>query len=392
MLPVSETAFWICFLIVFYTYAGYPLLLLFLVLIKKLISPGRSSYINIYDPVTFVVAAYNEEDILEEKIKNCLSLNYPVDKIKFLFITDGSSDNTSNILKKYPSIIHLHENERKGKLAAINRAIQFVDTDFVIFSDANTMLNRQSISKVISHYADNKVGAVAGEKKIVTADEGSVSKGEGLYWRYESFIKKLDSRLYTVVGAAGELFSVRTALYTTLPEHIIIEDFVQSLMINMKGFVVRYEPGAYSEERASVSVKDEMERKIRIAAGGFQAIAFLKKLFNVFRNPVLSFQYISHRVLRWTLCPVALVLLFFSSVGAWNTGNSPVYGYFTVLQTVFYLMALVGWLIARKNRHPGVFYLPFYFAFMNLCVFAGFKRYLSGKQEVIWKKALRHKI
>lgn len=392
MLPVSETAFWICFLIVFYTYAGYPLLLLILVLIKKLISPGRSSYINIYDPVTFVVAAYNEEDILEEKIKNCLSLNYPVDKIKFLFITDGSSDNTSNILKKYPSIIHLHENERKGKLAAINRAIQFVDTDFVIFSDANTMLNRQSISKIISHYADNKVGAVAGEKKIVTADEGSVSKGEGLYWRYESFIKKLDSRLYTVVGAAGELFSVRTALYTTLPEHIIIEDFVQSLMINMKGFVVRYEPGAYSEERASVSVKDEMERKIRIAAGGFQAIAFLKKLFNVFRNPVLSFQYISHRVLRWTLCPVALVLLFFSSVGAWNTGNSPVYGYFTVLQTVFYLMALVGWLIARKNRHPGVFYLPFYFAFMNLCVFAGFKRYLSGKQEVIWKKALRHKI
>ena len=121
-------------------------------------------------------------------------------------------------------------------------------------------------------------------------------------------------------------------------------------------------------------------------------MVFLKKLFNVFKYPVLSFQFISHRVLRWTLCPVALVLLFFSSWVAWQSGNSLFYGYFSVLQAIFYLMALAGWLLARENRHPGVFYLPFYFVFMNFCVFAGFKRYLTGKQDVKWRKALRHKI
>lgn len=392
MLPVSETVFWICFLIVFYTYAGYPLLLSVLVFLKKVISPPLSSYINIYDTVTFVVAAYNEEDILEEKIKNCFSLDYPADKIKFLFITDGSDDNTSTILKKYPSILHLHENERKGKLSAMNRAMQLVDTDFVIFSDANAMLNRESIKKIMAHYADKNVGAVSGEKKIVNAANGSVSEGEGLYWRYESFVKRLDSRLYTIVGAAGELFSMRSALYTSLPGHLILDDFVQSLTVCLKGYVVRYEPGAYTEETASVSVKDEMERKIRISAGGFQAMVFLKKLFNVFNHPLLSFQFISHRVLRWTLCPIALVFLFFSSWVAWTSGSSRFYGYFGVLQGIFYLMALTGWLMARTNRHPGVFYLPFYFVFMNFCVFAGFKRYLTGKHDVIWRKALRQKI
>jgi poly-beta-1,6-N-acetyl-D-glucosamine synthase len=392
MLSAAETAFWICFFIIFYTYAGYPLILWLLVFIKKLLSRRKPSDTNICSPVTFVVAAYNEQDIIEEKIKNCFSLNYPVDKIKFLFITDGSDDNTVNILKKYPAIVHLHQNERKGKLAAMNRAMQYVDTDFVIFSDANTMLNREGISKIISHYADKKVGAVAGEKKVVTTEEEAVSKGEGLYWRYESLIKKLDSDLYTVVGAAGELFSLRSALYTKLPENIIIEDFVQSLMICLKGFVVRYEPGAFSEEKASVSLKDELERKIRISAGGFQAMISLKKLFNIFGNPVLWFQYISHRVLRWTLCPVALLLLFISSMIAWKTSNSPFYGYFAVLQAAFYLMALLGWQIARKNRHPGVFYLPFYFVFMNFCVFMGFKRFLTGNQASIWRKALRHKI
>ena len=226
MLPVSETVFWICFFIVFYTYAGYPLLLAVLVFLKNIVSSRQPTYINIYDPVTFIVAAYNEEDILEEKIKNCFSLDYPADKIKFLFITDGSNDNTSNILKRYPSVLHLHENERKGKLSAMNRAMQLVDTDFVIFSDANTMLNRNSIMKMMAHYADKKVGAVSGEKKILTAARGSVSDGEGFYWRYESFIKNLDSQLYTIVGAAGELFSLRSVLYTTLPGHLILDDFV----------------------------------------------------------------------------------------------------------------------------------------------------------------------
>ena len=391
MLPVTETVFWICLFIVFYTYAGYPLLLLVLVFIKKILVPQRTSPDNIYMPVTLVVAAYNEEEIIEEKIKNSFELDYPPEMIRFIFISDGSDDNTASLIKKYPSILHLHEPERKGKLAAMNRAMQFVKTGYVVFSDANTMLNKESIIKIMWHYVDKKVGGVAGEKKIISSDNGTVARGEGLYWKYESFIKNLDSRLYTIVGAAGELFSIRSNLYSILPEHIIIEDFVQSLTLCSKGYVVRYEPQAYSREWASGSVKDEMERKIRISAGGFQAMVFLKKLFNVFRYPVLSFQYISHRVLRWTLCPVALILLFITSAVLFCYGQSVLFGYFTILQVVFYLMALLGWLMARRNLHPGLFYLPFFFVFMNFCVFAGFARYIAGKQEATWKKAVRER-
>ena len=229
MLPVSETVFWICFFIIFYTYAGYPLLLQTLVLIKNLLTPEKKPRNNIYVPVTLIVAAYNEEEMIQEKINNCFTLDYPADKIKFIFITDGSTDKTASIIKKYPIIIHLHENERKGKLAAMNRAMQFVETEIVIFNDANTLLNRESIGRIVAHYSDEKVGGVSGEKKILQSANDVVEKGEGLYWKYESFLKHLDSRLYTIVGAAGELFSLRSALYTSLPGNIIIEDFVQSL-------------------------------------------------------------------------------------------------------------------------------------------------------------------
>jgi cellulose synthase/poly-beta-1,6-N-acetylglucosamine synthase-like glycosyltransferase len=387
MLPFTETVFWICFFIVFYTYVGYPLLLQILVFLKNIISPERP-YNNIYIPVTLVVAAYNEEQVIKAKIENCLLLNYPADLIKFVFITDGSDDNTTAILKEYPGIIHLHQNERRGKLAAMNRAVQHVDTDIVIFSDANTMLNRDSIAKMVIHYSDAKVGGVSGEKRIMSDNDDAIAKGEGLYWRYESWIKRLDSRLYTIVGAAGELFSVRKNLYTTLPENIIIEDFVQSLLICARGYVVRYEPGAFSLEKASASLDDERERKIRIAAGGFQAMAYLKKLLNVARFPVLSFQYISHRVLRWTLCPIALVLMLVSST-LLATAGWHLFLYISIGYAIFCLAAAAGWLLVRKNIEARVFYIPFYFVFMNLCVFAGFGRILSRRQAAIWKKAER---
>jgi biofilm PGA synthesis N-glycosyltransferase PgaC len=391
MVPASETVFWICFIIIFYTYAGYPLLLLFLVFIKKMIHPEKPVAQAIYMPVTVVVAAYNEEDIIEEKITNCLALNYPADKIQFIFITDGSDDNTSALIKKYDVIRHLHNDERRGKLAALNRVMEHVKTEIVIFSDANTFMHPDSITRIITHYSDKKVGGVAGEKKI-SPEAGGLAKGEGLYWKYESFIKNLDSQLYTTVGAAGELFSMRTALYKPLRENIIIEDFVQSLMLCEAGYVVKYEPAAFTEEHASIRLTDEMERKIRISAGGFQAIVLLKSLFNVFRHPVLSFQYISHRVLRWTLCPLALIGLYISSIILWTTVNDPFFTFFAVAQTVFYLVAFTGWMIARANLHPGPLYLPFYFVFMNMCVFAGFTRFVEGKQQAMWRKALRSKI
>lgn len=383
MIPFTETLFWSALIIILYTYAGYPVLLLILVSLKKIFSTRGKATDAANQPVTLVVAAYNEELVITEKINNCLSLDYPADLLKFIFVTDGSTDQTTAIVQQHPQILHLHQAEREGKLAAVNRAMDHVTTGVVIFTDANTMLNNQCIKNIMRHYADEKVGGVAGEKKVHGDDSG-----EGLYWKYESFLKNLDSRLCTVVGAAGELFSMRTSLYTRLPANIIIEDFLQSLSICLKGWVVRYEPQAYAVERASFSITDEMERKIRISAGGFQAVVFLRQLLNVFRYPVVAFQYISHRVLRWTLCPIALIVLLVTSL-LLAISHGSFYLLFAAVQVVAYLMALVGWLIARSDRHPGIFYVPFYFVFMNFCVFAGFGRFVRGRQQSMWKKASR---
>ncbi|MBL7699544.1 MAG: glycosyltransferase family 2 protein [Chitinophagaceae bacterium] len=390
MLPVAETIFWLSLGILLYTYVGYALILLILTSVKKWIKSTTLPDTIKYEAVTLVVAAYNEENFIEEKINNCLSLDYPGDKIKFIFVTDGSTDNTTAIIKKFSSIFNLHNDERRGKVAAVNRAMNMVDTPYVIFSDANTLLNRNSILEMMKHYSDEKVGGVAGEKKVIPGNaNNSVGKGEGLYWRYESFLKKLDSRMYSVVGAAGELFSMRTELYTQISDDTILDDFVQSLTLCSNGYVVRYEPDAFSQEQASVSIKDEMERKVRISAGGFQAMILLKNLFNVFRYPVLSFQYISHRVFRWTLAPLALIALFLASIAAWYLGGHIFYGYFALAQALCYAFAVAGWLMAASDRQPGPFYLPFYFTFMHLCVFGGFARFVLGKQTANWKKAVR---
>ena len=292
----------------------------------------------------------------------------------------------------------------------MNRSVAYVTTPVIVFSDANSFLNADSIKYIAAHYQDPQVGGVAGEKRIMTNEglpdpdladklltgekrilinEGPVGEGEGWYWKYESLIKKLDSRLKTTVGAAGELFSIRTALYVPLPENTIIEDFVQSLLLCTKGYLVKYEARAYAQEQASLTVREEMERKKRIAAGAFQAMGKLKMLFNVFQYPVISFQFISHRVLRWTLCPPALVLLYISSVVLYASSDSRFYGVLVFLQSVFYAAAATGWFFAWRNRRIRVFYFPFYFVFMNFCVIAGLIRYLNNSQTVLWKSASR---
>lgn len=386
----AEYIFWISLLIVFYTFVGYPLLLGFLVWVKSAFI--KRTEINPTDDlpaVTLIISAFNEEDVIVAKIANTDALDYPEGKLNVIFITDGSTDNTMNIVSKHSAFKLLHEPERKGKLAAMNRAMRYVQTGIVVFSDANGFINREAIKYIVGHYANPKVGGVTGEKKIRQDGSGAVAGGEGLYWQYESTLKHLDSRLYTVVGAAGELFSIRTELYTPLPENIVIEDFVQSLLLCKKRYVVRYEPAAYSEEQASGHLIDEMERKIRISAGGFQAIGLVSGLLNLFRYPVVFFQLVSHRLLRWTACPVALLLMPLASLTVYLGTGSFFYGTVTILQLMFYTSALTGWYHALQNKKHRLFYLPFYFLFMNYCVFAGFFRYLGGRQDVRWRKASR---
>ena len=347
-----------------------------------------------YQPdVTLFVTAFNEKDYVHNKVKNSLELDYPSDKLHLVWITDGSDDGTTEELGKYPEIEVHHLPERRGKIAAMNRGIKFVKTPIVIFSDANTLLGRESVKRIVRLFSDKKVGCVSGEKRIFNKEkDAAAGAGEGLYWKYESALKKLDAELYSVVGAAGELFAIRTELYREVEPDTLLDDFIISLRVAQEGYTIQYDPEAYALETASADVKEELKRKIRISAGGIQSVIRLASLLNIFKYRTLSFQYISHRVLRWTLAPLLVALLFPAglvlgiSTGLIEAGLYPVLFW---LQVVFYISAFAGWILEHRMIRIKVLFIPYYFLIMNLSVFIGFMRYIRNSQSVNWERAKR---
>jgi cellulose synthase/poly-beta-1,6-N-acetylglucosamine synthase-like glycosyltransferase len=283
----------------------------------------------------------------------------------------------------------MYNAERRGKSAALNRAIPLAKNEILIMSDANTFLNREVVRYIVSHYSSPLVGGVAGEKKVLSSnDTEDVGSREGLYWKYESFLKRIDSDFYSVVGAAGELFSIRKTLYEPLPDSAILDDFIISLKAAKKGYRIIYEPNAYAMELSSASVKEEKKRKIRIAAGGFQAMYMLYPLLFFWKHFRLSYLYISHRVLRWTLSPLCLVLAFISNaVLAFGIKNYIYITLFTI-QVIFYFSAFISKFIPAHSRLKFL-KIAGYFSFMNFSVFLGFFRFISKKQSSIWEKSKR---
>lgn len=393
-------AFWTLLFIVFYSYIGYGILLGFLVKLKGAKSTTLKRQADEDLPeVTFMVAAYNEERWIDDKIRNSLALDYPKNKIHFVFVTDGSSDTTPERIMNFPNtegykIELFHQPERRGKIAAVERVMPFVQTPIVVFTDANTDLNPEAIKKMVRHYADPTVGAIAGEKRVQMSAEAS-GAGEGLYWKYESLLKKWDSRLYSAVGAAGELFSVRTDLYAPVEKDTLIEDFVMTMRIAKQGFRIVYESEAYAVESHSADVKEELKRKIRISAGGLQAVWRLRDLLNPFKYGVLSFQYWSHRVLRWTLSPLALPIIF--ALNYWLILRGPhnanadfsIYDFLFWAQVIFYASAILGWIFEQMKLKVKAFYVPYYFCMMNYSVYRGLGRLIAGSQSVVWEKSKR---
>lgn len=227
-----------------------------------------------------------------------------------MWVTDGSDDGTPDILQQYQGVEVHHNPARNGKITAMNRGMQFVKTPIVIFSDANTDLGKDSIQEIVRLFRNPRVGCVSGEKRIRSKDaDAAAGAGEGIYWKYESTLKKWDAELYSVVGAAGELFAIRTELWQEVEKDTLLDDFIISLRVAMQGYTIQYNPNAYAIETASANVKEELKRKVRISAGGIQSVIRLWPLLNIFKYGRLSFQYISHRVLRWTLTPLLLLLL-----------------------------------------------------------------------------------
>ncbi|ARK10169.1 glycosyltransferase family 2 protein [Fibrella sp. ES10-3-2-2] len=396
--------FWFLMAIVVYTYVGYGVVLYALVKIRRVLGIGQRTLpaAGLPLPVTIVVPAYNEIDCLPAKLQNCLNQHYPAAQLHLLFVVEGSTDGSAEWLEaqrvNVPNLTILSGTQRLGKIEAMNNAMHQVRTPLVIFTDANTTLNLEAVSRLVRKFDDPKVGAVTGEKRIqMEVTEAASGSGEGLYWRYESLLKRLDAELHTIVGAAGELFAIRTELYEPVEADTLLDDFMISLRIAARGFRVEYEPEAYALERPSPSIREEQKRKIRIATGGFQSIRRLSPLLNVVRYGWLSFQYVSHRVLRWAVTPFCLpllVILNIAIVGQLTVASasklSLLFWWLLLAgQVGFYGLAYVGYRNEDKQTRWKPAFVPFYFVFMNACVLAGLARYWQGNISGIWEKAAR---
>ncbi|MCX7020053.1 MAG: glycosyltransferase family 2 protein, partial [Candidatus Sumerlaeota bacterium] len=329
---IAIWAFVICALIVFYVWFGYGALALALCRWKSLrhyfplpdgfgevrinplvaeqgVLPDRAAERGYMPMVSLIVAAWNEQEWVDPKVANSKTLDYPKELLEIIFVTDGSTDETVERLRRHQDIVVYHQHERRGKIAAVNRVVPMAKGEILIFNDANSMLNPEAVRLTVRHFAHQKVACVAGEKRVMDTGDSSSGKGEGLYWRYESALKKLDSQLWSVVGAAGEMFAIRKSLYRCVEENALIEDFLISVRLVADGYRAVYEPNAVASEAPSANVREEFRRKVRISAGGFQSVVWLWPLWRFWRHGLFGVSYWCHRAFRWVLAPPAFFLM-----------------------------------------------------------------------------------
>lgn len=386
--------FWATLLIVFYTYIGYGILLYIIIRLKRLLkgSPLQQAMPADEDlpTMTLMICAYNEEDVVKEKMENTLALDYPKDKFRIMWVTDGSNDHTNELLKAYPEVDIVFSPERKGKTAALKHGLRELKTRYVAFTDANTMINSGALREIARLFSDPTVGCVSGEKRVAARKAGEMAaEGEGLYWKYESTLKRWDSELYSAMGAAGELYAIDPKLCREVPDEALLDDFMLSMYVVLAGKRIAYTPDAFAREYGSANIYEESKRKRRIAAGGLQSIWWLRSMLNPLHQPLVTFQYVSHRVLRWSITPFAMVLLLLANIALVAMGAGTFYTVMLILQTIFYLMALAGWLQNRFGYKNKLLYTAYYFVFMNFNVFRGMAYLKSHGKSGAWEKAKR---
>ena len=386
--------FWASAFFILYTYFGYPILI---ALIAK-IWPNPGVYSEIYPNVTLLISAYNEEKYISDKLDNSLSLDYPREKLQILVVADGSTDKTLEIVKTYSerSVELLYEPERNGKLAAITRAMQFSRGEIVIFSDANNMYDVKAIRELILPFSDPKVGGTTGAKHIIE-DGRDLSSAEGLYWKFESTIKKNESMIGSCVGSVGEIFAIRKDAFISPAGKIILDDLYIILDLLRRGYRVIYVPQARSFEYVSVNAQDEIERRTRNNVGLYQTISLSGNLLP-FDRPFLVWQIVSHKYFRVFL-PFGFIIMFLTNVAIVIFFNDQYYSSAEVLfmflltalslQIIFYCSAIFGNLFNIKGRMGKLLYLPVFLVNSNIAALMGFYNYFTNRRSPIWKRVRR---
>ncbi|HHX45097.1 MAG TPA: glycosyltransferase family 2 protein [Chloroflexi bacterium] len=384
MLHILQAILWASLAGIAYTYVGYPLIIAALARLR----PRPHATADIEPTVSVLVAAYNEEACIAQKIDNTLALDYPEDKLELVIVTDGSNDRTPDIVRSFasPRVRLLHEVERRGKSAAIARAFPATRGEIVLFSDANCFLERNGVRRLVRHFADPAVGGASGAKRMLDEGETPSGKGEGLYWRYESFLKACDSAVSSAMGAPGEVWAVRREAFVPPEEGVILDDFVASLRLVEAGWRLIFDPQALAFERSSASLRGEWVRRTRNAAGGWQAWTLLPGMRS-HPSRLVRFQYLSHRMLRWMVTPSLFVLALATCVALGILRAGPLYDALLAAQIIGYGGALAGWVAARRGHRPGWLMAPLYVVMLNAAALVGGLRHLTGRQSAVWQKA-----
>ena len=374
---MSEIVFWLCLSLIFYTYAGYPLILVFLGFIRKRENSGRDAFDK--PSVTLVVSLYNEEKILPRKLKNLQDIRYSADRLEILLGSDGSTDQTVELIKQ-ANVKNCHVypfDRRRGKACVLNDLVKMAKGEIVVFSDANTMFRPETIGLLVEPFKHRDVGAVSGELLL----EGESNTGESLYWKYETFVKRHEDAVGTLLGATGGVYAIRKGLFRPLPDdRSLADDFITPISIVEQGFRVAYVPGAVATETGEMTVIDEFQRKVRIGAQNFNAIPLLISLLKPAAGFV-AFALWSHKIIRW-IVPFLLLALAGSTLMLASRGGV----YLGSLIGVAAILLAAGLGAAAEHfkfRNPFVA-LPYYFLAMNAALLIGFIRSIRGVQKSTW--------
>jgi len=381
---VATVLFWTAWGLIFYTYCVFPVLLALFARRRRKPFPPLSTLTDAELPrVAMVVAAYNEARDLPAKLANTQQIDYPRDRFQLVIGSDGSSDGTAEQLRaaRLPELKALVFESRRGKVSVLNDLLRETDAEIVVMSDANTMFAPDAVRRLIHHFQDPRVGCVSGE--LLLEQDGGVS-GEGLYWKYEGWIKRNESRLGFLVGCNGGIFAMRRELYEPLPATTLVEDFVMTVRLVERGHQVLFEPEARATEPACPSARAEMVRKVRIGAGGFQALGLTCGLLHP-RHGLRAFAYLGHKVLRW-LVPLFLVIALTTNVALLG---QPFYRYLLGAQLLAACIAAWAYNARPGTQLPGWTRPISYFYLMNYALLCGFFRFLFRTQRVTWDRLAR---
>jgi cellulose synthase/poly-beta-1,6-N-acetylglucosamine synthase-like glycosyltransferase len=370
-----EIAFWFSALTLFYVYLGYPLL------VRALShrTPPKPPDGPFLPSVSLIVSAYNEERVIAAKLDNSLLLDYPRDLLEIIVVSDCSDDGTDEIVRQFPvsGITLVRQHQRLGKSAGLNLGVSHTSGQLLVFSDANALYRHDSLRKLVRHFTNPRVGYVVGNSRYVEDSVSSQSaQSEGLYWKFETWLKKCESSFHSVVGGDGAIYAIRRTLFFPL-RATDINDFLNPLQIINRGYIGVFEPDAISYERAAQTFNQEFRRKTRIVSRSLHAVTQVPGVLNPFNDPRHWFMLISHKVLRW-FAPCFMVLLLALSLALWNV--TP-YRLAALTQILFYSLALVG-RFTRTNLKT--FYLPYYFCLINSASLVGIFQYLTGDLSSTW--------